>query len=192
MRTVQHLEGLTPCPHLPAAPEPRTAAWMRRFGESRDASFYVAALTCAQSLWLQGLPAQAILQLNRAFSADLRGSEPELQQWPLPYAALAWILCQDHGDRFIGNPRRHFQHLATRMNEPRRDLRIWRAWACWDLARLTRPQDPPDLEQLRAESIREPETEQIAIRLAGLGLPGEAGLWRAAAQEANALPPSDG
>jgi len=64
---------------------------MKQHGDDRGPAFYLGALTCAQSLWLQGLPAQAILQLNRAFAADLRGDEAILTNYPLPYAPMVWI-----------------------------------------------------------------------------------------------------
>ena len=69
--------------------------------------------------------------LDRAFGADLAPGEPVLAAWPLPYAAMAWLLQHTPPETFIGNPRVHFQHLADRMNEPRREQRRWRAWACW-------------------------------------------------------------
>ena len=35
------------------------------------AAYYLAALSCAQSLWLQGKPAQALLQLNHALGVEI-------------------------------------------------------------------------------------------------------------------------
>src|SRR5690606_37223942 len=141
------------------------------------------ALECAQALWLAGVPAQALLLLNRAMGAALTGAEPVLAAWPLPYAAVRWILEHRREGEFIGNPRRHYQHLATRMVEPRREVRRWRAWACWWVARQVRPDDPPDEKQLREEGIREPAPEEIAAQLERWGLPGEVVLWQAALGE---------
>jgi hypothetical protein len=103
-------------------------------GEDRGPVFYLTALTYGHYLWQRGLAARATLCLDRALGADLRGDEPVLREWPLPYAAMRWFLQHTPPDVFIGNPRVHFQHLADRMNEPRRDQRRWRAWACWGIA----------------------------------------------------------
>ena len=156
---------------------PITAAAMKQHGDDRGPEFYLGALTCAQSLWLQGLPAQAILQLNRAFSADLWGDEPVLGTYPLPYSPMAWLLQHHRPEQFIGNPRRHFQHLATRMSGPRHEVRVWRAWACWWIARQIDPRLPADEEQLATESIVEPTFADIAAGLDQSGHPGETGGW---------------
>jgi hypothetical protein len=158
---------------------PVTAAAMQRFGDDRGPEFYLGALTCAQSLWLQGLPAQAILQLNRAFAADVAADDPILTRYPLPYAAMAWVLRHRQPDQFIGNPRRHFQHYATRMSGPRREARIWRAWACWWLAWTIDPALPADEEQLATEPIHEPLLSEIEAGLEHHGHPGEVALWKA-------------
>lgn len=145
-------------------------------GPDRDAGFYLTALTYAHYLWRQGLAARAILKLDRALLSDLRGDEPVLRAWPLPYAAMAWCLRHTPAEVFLGNPRVHFQHLADRMNEPRREQRRWRTWACWQICRVVRPEFPADPTHL----VGEPTVEQIARQLTRHGLPGEAGLWREA------------
>jgi hypothetical protein len=149
-----------------------------RSRDQRGEDFYFRALECAASLWLQALPAQSLLLINRAFSADLSAGPAH----PLPYAAVAWILERRGGGGFIGNPRRHYQHLATRMVEPRAALRTARAWACWHLADAHLPQDgfPTDTEQLAAEKISAPGREKVATSLTLLGLPAETALWEAA------------
>ncbi len=172
-RDLLHLTSLRPCPFLPEAREALSAASMRRFGTDRGPDFYRAALECAQSLWLQGLPAQALLLINRAMGAAFDGSEPALMDWPVPYAAAAWIMRHREEEQFIGNPRRHYQHLATRMVEPRKELRTWRAWACWYLAREIFPDYPADEKQIAEEGIREPDLSEIQAGLATLGIPGE-------------------
>ena len=159
---------------------PVTAAAMKQFGEDRGPDFYLGALTCAQSLWLQGLPAQAILQLNRAFGADVPPDAPVLTTYPLPYAPMAWVLGHRQLDQFLGNPRRHFQHYATRMSGPRREARIWRAWACWWMARQIDPDLPADEEQLATEGVREPLFSEIEAGLERHGHPGEVAVWKAA------------
>jgi len=165
------------CPYLPSvSPELRAAA-LRRFGKERGAEFYLGCLECAQALWLRGLPAQSVLLLNRAFASDLQGDDPVLRARPLPYAAMLWVLRSARPGDFLGNPRRHFQHLATRMVEPRRELRSARAWACWAFAREVFPSLPGDERQLREEGVSEPGLAEIRGTLLVLGLPGEASLW---------------
>jgi len=109
-------------------------AWHhRRHFPVKDIGFYVASLSYAQALWLHGKPAQAILQLNKAWTAELTGEEKELFDFPAPYRALVWLvdLAKRGEVGFIGNPLRHFQHLASRVSGPHRELRSWRAWACF-------------------------------------------------------------
>lgn len=153
--------------------------------DERGGSFYLACLEYGQALWQRRLPARAMLCLDRAFGADLCGAEPELQQYPLPYAAMGWLMANAPDGVFLGNPRVHFQHYAGRMNAPRREQRAWRSWACWALARAVRPQDPGDPKH----AIKEPTLEEIAAGLATHGLPGEQGIWAAAL--AGARNPSD-
>ena len=168
----------TPCPHLPVPTRPLTAASVNEAGRDRGPAFYFLALECAQSLWLAGLPAQALLLINRALSADLSGDERILREWPMPYAAAAWVMRHREPGHFIGNPRRHYQHLATRMAEPRKELRTWRAWACWAIARAIDPTLPADEKQLAEEGVIEPSSGEIAAHLARLGVPGETTRWR--------------
>ena len=166
---------LPPCPLLPPAPADMDARALTAHGDERDADFYLTALTYAQYLWQRGLAARAILKLDRALLADLRGDEPVLQQWPLPYAPIAWMLRHTPADIFIGNPRVHFQHLADRMNEPRREQRRWRIWACWQIARIVRPEFPADPQH----EVREPTAAEIAAQLEARGVPGETAVWQA-------------
>lgn len=176
-----HDPSLPVCPHLPIADTPLRAGSMRRFGrgdENRGGEFYFAALQTAQSLWLQGLPAQSLLQINRAMGADLSGEESVLTEWPLPYAAVAWVMSERREQHFIGNPRRHYQHLATRMVEPRKELRSWRAWACWALACRIFPQMPADEAQIENEGVLEPTVQKIAEQLRLRSSDAEVGLWR--------------
>ncbi len=166
---------LPPCPLLPAAPADMDASALTAHGDERDADFYLTALTYAQYLWQRGLAARAILKLDRALLADLRGDEAVLQQWPLPYDAMAWFLRHAPADVFIGNPRVHFQHLADRMNEPRREQRRWRIWACWAICRAVRPEFPDDPKH----AVREPAMAEVAAMLDRHGIPGETARWRA-------------
>ncbi len=163
------------CPHLPPAREDLDwrALHLHR-GAARGAEFYISCLEYGQTLWGRGLAARAILCLDRALGSDLRGDEPVLASWPLPYAALAWLLAHTPADVFVGNPRVHFQHYAGRMNEPRRELRRWRAWACWALVRAVCPRLPGDPRH----AICEPSVEEIAVALRIHGHAGELELWQ--------------
>lgn len=179
-----HLENLEACPFLPAVREPILASSMKIFGKrERGPGFYRHALTCGQSLWLQGLPAQALLQLNRAFGAELKSGEPVLSEWPLPYAAAAWMMRRRREEHFIGNPRRHYQHLATRMVEPRKEQRAWRAWGCWFVACRVFPDQPADARQIAEEGVVEPTRDRIVSGLAAHGIDGETALWEAVVAE---------
>jgi hypothetical protein len=175
-----HLPHLAPCPFLPLAEISLTAASLAPLAGDRGTKFYEAALVYSQSLWLQGYPARAILLLNRAMGCDFTGGEPVLSRWPLPYKAAAWMLRNHLPEHFIGNPRRHWQHLATRMVEPRKELRTWRAWACWRMACLLFPDMPGDEVQIAKEGVREPTEEEIAGHLETFGIPGEVLVWQEA------------
>ncbi len=164
------------CPHLPPPPaDGLDHRHLSRHGEGRDGGFYLGCLEYGHALWQRGLAARAVLCLDRAMGADLRGDEPELRAWPMPYAAMAWFLAHTPPEIFIGNPRVHFQHYADRMNEPRRDQRAARAWACWALTRRLRPEWPADPRH----RVVEPEESRIAEWLDRHGLPGERALWEA-------------
>lgn len=177
-----HLAHLEPCPHLPNPIYPMNYLAMRALGRERGPVFYETALQYAGSLWRQGLPARCLLLINRSFAAELRGDETILKELPLPYLAVSWVLTHRPETEFIGNPRRHYQHLATRMTPPRQALRTARAWACWYLSTRILPESlyPADLEQIALEGIVEPTRDSIAEALDALGLPGERALWESA------------
>lgn len=143
-------------------------------GADRGAAFYGTALEYGHHLWMTGRVARAILCLNRAMRADLQGDEPVLGSWPMPYAAMAWILAHTPDGVFTGNPRVHFQHYADRMNPPRREQRQARAWACWALARRIRPDLPGDPRH----RVEEPTEAQVATALQTAGLSGEGTVWQ--------------
>jgi len=165
------------CPWLPEVNQ--TLGWQhtRRHGSARGAEFYRDALCYAQSQWLAGKPAQAILQLNKAWMADL-GGEAILAEYPSPYRALVWMLqhAAEGNPGFFGNPVRHFQHLATRMSGPRAEIRTWRAWLCFHLAEAILPDCPRDGAQLCREGIRIPTRQQALAMVGKLGWKGEATL----------------
>ncbi len=140
---------------------------MEALGQERGPLFYETALMYAQSLWRQGFPAKSLLLCSRAMAADLHHGDEVLRRVPLPYQAVAWLLVNRQEGQFFGNPRLHFQHLASRMVEPKKELRTWRAWACWYLAKeLLDPHDfPGDWLQIRRESVVEPTHDEISRRL---------------------------
>ena len=161
---------MNPNPHLPSAPATLGPPHTRQYRSECGPKFYLSCLKLSQSLWLQQKPAQAILQLNKAFLADL--TKPPHS---LPYSALVWYLQNRHPDLFLGNPVRHFQHLATRMSGPRSTLRTWRAWACFHLAKQILPdsQFPPDHDQISRENLILPDLTMIRKNLEKFGLPEE-------------------
>lgn len=145
------------CPWLPEGGEIHDFSITRRHGGDRGGEFYLDALRYAQSQWRSGKPAQAILQLNKAWMADLSDEDPTLHSQHDPFLALVWIL--NHaaaGDcGYLGNPVRHFQHLASRMSGPRAVIRSWRAWLCFHLAEkiLNPAVYPRDGEQIAREGL---------------------------------------
>jgi hypothetical protein len=141
--------------------------------KDRGGLFYDACLEYGHALWLKKLPARAMLCLDRAMGAELKGDEPILAAWPMPYAAMVWFMRHTPPGVFIGNPRIHFQHYADRMNEPRREQRRWRAWACWALARRIMPELPGDARHI----VEEPTLKEIEAGLRRHGLLGEDALW---------------
>lgn len=149
----------------------------RRHGPGKGAEFYLDALRYAQSQWLAGKPAQAILQLNKAWMADLSGEEPLLLANPPPYQALAWILerAADGHCGYLGNPVRHFQHLASRMSGPCAGTRSWRAWVCFHLAEkiLDRAAYPRDGGQIAREGLWIPNHQRALNEVFDHGWPGE-------------------
>lgn len=137
-------------------------------------AFYLSTLKYANYLWQNATPARAILALNRGIYAQLIGSEPEYQQWPMPYAALRWLIEQGGKDeRFLGNPRISYQHQADRLRGARLEIRKARAWACWAVARAA----IPELEADPLHQVEEPTVEAIAKSLLQHGLPGEGDVW---------------
>lgn len=129
------------CPFLPTVSEVHDYTLTRRHAGDKGAEFYCDALRYAQSQWICGKPAQAILQLDKAWMADLPADDPVLVAFPPPYEALVWILAKaaSGGCGYVGNPVRHFQHLASRMSGPRASIRSARAWVCLHLAEKTVP-----------------------------------------------------
>ncbi|MAP17017.1 MAG: hypothetical protein CMO49_04500 [Verrucomicrobiales bacterium] len=175
------LDPNEPCPFLPKIDKKIKASDSRALSNQKGLSFYRLCLEYSQTKWMQGLPAQSLLQLNRAMSADLRGNEEYLKDYPIPYSSIKWILCQrtDKDGQFLGNPRRHWQHYATRMSGPRSEIRIWRSWACFAIASKVLPSSefPEDKEQLLNEGLHLPSLSTIESNLKKLGFVGEVENW---------------
>ena len=169
------------CPLLPQISKTIRAADSRTLGSNKGLTFYRLCLEYSQSKWIQGFPAQALLQLNRAMSAHLEGDEKYLKKQPIPYSSIRWILLQrpDNKGQFLGNPRRHWQHYASRMSGPRAEVRTWRAWACFAIASRVLPhsQFPDDYEQINQEGLIIPSETEISDKLKILGFPGESVQW---------------
>ena len=164
------------CPYLPA---PDRQMSHRCLTESRKASetvFYFEALKYGHYLWLRGHAGRGILALTRALYANMSEAASVLEQWPLPYAALKWIIASHTSDSFPGNPRISFQHQATRLCGERQALRRARAWAVWALVRRAKPTLQKDHEQL----IKEPTTDLIEAMLREEGHANEVTIWRTA------------
>ena len=143
----------------------------RRHGGGKGPEFYGDALRYAQSLWLEGKPAQAILQMNKAWMAEAPDGV-----WPPPYRALAWVMERGRGGEagFMGNPVRHFQHLASRMSGPRAEVRAVRGWVCFHLAeRVCGPGFARDGRQAAREGLWIPGWRWALAELRKKGWPGE-------------------
>ena len=156
----------TACPHLPGIPHPLPITHTKAHRESCSTDYFQACLELAQSLWRSGFPAQAILQLDKSFMADSPKNLP--LAFSHSYQAIIWIIQHSPNDQFLGNPVRHFQHLATRMNmkQPNAELRIWRAWACLHLAeKCSKPHFPRDQEQIRKEHLSIPSVQQVLDKM---------------------------
>lgn len=168
-----------PCPWLPEAEKVHDFTITRRHGRDRGPAFYQDALGYAQSQWVSGKPAQAILQLNKAWMADLSGAEAVLEKFPPPYRALVWIMRRSTAGNcgYLGNPVRHFQHLASRMSGPRAEIRAWRAWFCLHLAERVLPCGcfPRDGHQIAREGLWIPDAGRALQAV-------KSGGWRAEAK----------
>jgi hypothetical protein len=154
-----------PCPHLPEIDTPLPITHTRKHRESCGSDYFQACLELAQSLWRSGSPAQAILQLDKSFMAQTT------KNLPLAYHAILWIIQNTPDDQFLGNPVRHFQHLASRMNmnQPSAELRIWRAWACLHLTeKCSTINYPRDTEQIKKENLTIPSIEQTLQEISAL------------------------
>ncbi|MBC8127331.1 MAG: hypothetical protein H8M99_09355 [Gloeobacteraceae cyanobacterium ES-bin-144] len=166
------------CPWLPQVRQIHDFSLTRRHGKLRGLEFYRDALRYAQSHWMAGKPAQAILQLDKAWMAELPGEHVFSVTEQPPYQALVWILSRsvDGSCGYLGNPTRHFQHLASRMSGVRKDVRSWRAWLCLHLSERVLVSDryPRDGRQLAREGLWIPGLQRALDSVAEMGWNGEA------------------
>ncbi len=164
------------CPYLP---QPNVHMTHRCLTDLKDADrerFYYTALKYGHTLWQKGHAGRSILAITRALYADLAEDAAILQQWPLPYAALQWIVANHDSDDFPGNPRISFQHQATRLRGERQALRRARAWAVWVLICKARPALIGDPTQ----GIEEPNLQVIETQLRSYGHSNEVAVWQSA------------
>jgi len=159
-----------PCPLLPelSGDIPLPITHTRKHRLACDRRYFQSCLELAHSLWRSGLPAQAILQLDKSMMVSDDSPSKPLHY---PYSAILWIIQHAPPNQFLGNPVRHFQHLASRMNPklPNSSDRIWRAWACLHLTEIYIPEAtslyPRDRQQISREKLSIPTIDQILNQL---------------------------
>jgi len=150
------------CPFLPTVSQVYRAGSPLRPDNLEDQYYYRQRY--AQSCLNIKKPAQALLHLNHALAIDLPDSW--FNQNPYPYKAIKWVVQhKSSGEEFLGNPVRHFQHLATRIpsHQPLAKLRSQRAWVCFHLSEaiLSNNTFPRDEEQIIKENLEIPSLEEI-------------------------------
>jgi hypothetical protein len=138
--------------------------------------FYFKSLQYGHYLWKRGRAGRSILAVTRALYADLPETVDVLEKWPLPYAAIYWLVAKHPTDDFPGSPRVSFQHQAARIEGARKELRRARAWAVWSLICDAKPTLSGDSTQ----GIEEPERVSIGQALDRWGHRNERAIWRAA------------
>ncbi len=173
------------CPWLPAMAPDMTWRNLRSLRDAPPQDLYLALLRYTQKLWRVDSTARAILALDRALLIRLPNGDPILDEWPTPYAALHWMLTHHDGSSFLGNPRRHYQHLAGRVSGNDAERKRWVAWACWYISRQTLQGLEPDTLQ----NILEPAATDIASHLTQHGIAGEAQWWLAATRSGPIIEP---
>jgi hypothetical protein len=161
-----------PCPFLPSCGRPLSWRDLSEHREDQGGELYLLCLEYAQQLWLDDLPARALLAVDRALYCDVAAGDEALQAYPLPYAAIRWLVSQ-RPTSFTGNARVHYQHLADRVRGDRAETKRWRAWAAWALVRQARPDLPADPRHV----VREPSSADIQAGLEAHGICGEAAVW---------------
>ena len=164
-----------PCPFLPSCG--RTLSWrdLAAWREEPGPELYLTCLEYGQQLWLDRLPARALLAVDRALYCDVPADAEALTAYPMPYRAIGWMVAQP-AEGFTGNARVHYQHLADRVRGERAELKRWRAWAAWAVVRHARPDLPGDPKH----AVVEPDEAAIAAELGRFGGETETAEWRRA------------
>lgn len=158
---------------------------LRELRHSSAEDLYMALLCYAQKLWMRDSAARALLALDRAAFIRLADHSPVLEDWPVPYAALQWMLANHDGSSFLGNPRRHYQHLASRVGGSDAERKRWTAWACWYITRQTLG----DLEADTRQNVSEPDATAITAGLSKHGIKGEVDWWLAVTRQGPIIDP---
>lgn len=162
------------CPFLPKPDEGMNHECLTQLKQGDPAVYYYTALKYGNYLWQEGHAGRAILAVTKALYAELPDSDPIYAEWPLPYAAIQWIVAKHGSDDFPGNPRVSFQHQASRMKSNHSELKRSRAWAVWALICRARP----TLKGDELENHREPSHTEIEALLEQHGTAAEVELWK--------------
>ena len=165
----------TPCPYLPSGQKKLSWRELNALRDDQGEELYLLCLEYGQQLWLENLPARALLAVDRALYCDVPAHAKCLQQHPLPYAAIGWLVSQPT-EQFTGNARVHYQHLADRIKGDRAAQKKWRAWAAWAVVRRVRPDLPADPDH----AVAEPSHSEIRQALQLHGIKGEVETWEKA------------
>ena len=165
----------SPCPFLPSCG--RLLSWrdLNALREDQGPELYRLCLEYGQQLWLDDLPARALLAVDRALYCDVPSDADVLTEYPMPYRTIGWMVKQP-SENFAGNARVHYQHLADRVRGERVELKKWRAWAAWAVTRHARP----DLEGDPKHVVAEPTHAEIEAGLRAHGLASEIAEWHKA------------
>ena len=165
----------TPCPYLPSCQKKLSWRELNALRDDQGEELYLLCLEYGQQLWLENLPARALLAVDRALYCDVSADAESLINYPLPYAAIGWLVRQPT-EQFTGNARVHYQHLADRVRGDRAVQKKWRAWAAWAIVRRVRPDLPADSDHV----VNEPTHSEITQALQLHGMKGEVETWEKA------------
>jgi hypothetical protein len=166
---------VTPCPYLPSGQKKLSWRELNALRDDQSEELYLLCLEYGQQLWLENLPARALLAVDRALYCDVPADAECLKHYPLPYAAIGWLVSQPT-EQFTGNARVHYQHLADRVKGDRAAQKKWRAWAAWAITRRARPDLVADADHV----VTEPTPNEIRQALQLHGIKGEVETWEKA------------
>lgn len=166
---------VTPCPYLPSGQKKLSWRELNALRDDQGEELYLLCLEYGQQLWLENLPARALLAVDRALYCDVSADAECLKHYPLPYAAIGWLVSQPT-EQFTGNARVHYQHLADRVKGDRAAQKKWRAWAAWAITRRARPDLVADPDHV----VTEPTPSEIRQALRLHGIKGEVETWEKA------------